>query len=234
MNYRSTPLQSATSAPKSFVRNTYRLPFPQPLYNQHLQTPLASIHSKGVITPAESILTDIGPCNLFRINTYEKQGGGGTPCQNFPLLWKRFRIDAGHELHGILVVDLFQDFVVELEPVNAPEGVALAVILDVIVARFEAPEIPLVFVHLVDVFAHQDAVLILRQKIVRGVGLAAKFGKHRRDVHVNVRMLIEKFSKPPKVVAVKGEMRGNEFRSRVHRKKMIAFRHQRFKRRIFD
>ena len=73
----------------------------------------------------------------------------------------------------------------------------------------------------------------LRQKIVRGVGLAAKFGKHRRDIHVNVGVLIEKFSKSPKVVTVKGEMRGDEFRSRVHREKMIAFRHQRFKRRIF-
>ena|SRR5229473_5861276 len=81
MNYRSTPLQSATSARKSFVRSTYRLPFPQPLYNQHLQTRLASIHSKGVITPAESILTDIGSCNLFRINTYEKRGEGGPPAR---------------------------------------------------------------------------------------------------------------------------------------------------------
>src|SRR5256885_2015812 len=112
MNYRSTPFQSATSSRKSFVRNTYRLPFPQPLYNQHLQAPLASVHSKGVITPAESILTDSRSYNLFRINTYEKQGGGGPPCQNFPLLRKSFRVDAGHELHGVLVVDLFQDFVV--------------------------------------------------------------------------------------------------------------------------
>src|SRR6266436_7728983 len=226
MNYRSTPLQLARSAPKSFVRNTYRLSFPQPLYNQHLQTPLASIHSKGVITLAESILTDRRSCNLFRINTYEKQGGGGPPCQNFPLLWKRFRVDAGNELHGVLVVDLFQDFVVELEAVDAPKGMPFAVVLDVIVARFEAAEIPLVFVHFVDVFAHQYAVLILRQKIVRGVGLAAKFGQHRGNIHIYVGVLIEKFSKSPKVVAVKGEMRGNEFRSRVHRKKMIAFRHQ--------
>src|SRR5882724_13402722 len=79
MNYRPTPLQPASSTRKSFVRNTYRLPFPQPLYNQHLETPLASAHSKGLITPAESILTDIGSCNLFRINTYEKQGEGGPP-----------------------------------------------------------------------------------------------------------------------------------------------------------
>src|SRR6266478_9745508 len=81
MNHRPTPLQSASSTRKSFVRNTYRLPFPQPLYNQHLQTPLASIHSKGVITLAESILTDRRSCNLFRINTYEKQGGGGPPAR---------------------------------------------------------------------------------------------------------------------------------------------------------
>src|SRR5437870_3186726 len=189
MNYRSTPLRSATSSHKPFVRNTYRLPFPQPLYNQHLQTPLASIQCKGVITPTESILTDSRSCNLFRINTCEKQGEA--PLPEFPLLRKRFRVAAGDELHGVLVVDLFQDFVVELEAVDAPEGMPFAVILDVLVARFEAPEIPFAFVHFVNVFAHQNAVLILRQEVASGVGLAAKFGKHRRDVDVNVGVRIE-------------------------------------------
>src|SRR5882672_9043028 len=159
MNYRSTTLPSATSALKSFVRNTYRLPFPQPLYNQHLQAHLASVHSKGVITPAESTLTDFGVVTCLE-STLTKIGGGGHPCQNFPLLRKRFRVDAGDELHSVLVVDFFQGFVVELEAVNAPEGMPFAVVLDVIVARLEATEIPLVFVHFVDVFAHQDAILV--------------------------------------------------------------------------
>src|SRR5256885_16845254 len=77
MNYRSTPLQPASSAHKSFVRTTYRLPFPQPVYNLQLQTPLGSAHSKRLITPAESILTDRRFYNSFKINTYEKQGEGG-------------------------------------------------------------------------------------------------------------------------------------------------------------
>src|SRR6266849_2267082 len=65
---------------------------------------------------------------------------------------KRFRVNPRHQLQRIFVVDLLQHLVRHLETVNPPERVALAVILKILVARLERPEIPFVFVHLVDVF----------------------------------------------------------------------------------
>src|ERR1700674_406427 len=77
------------------------------------------------------------------------------------LLRKRFLVNPRNELQCVLVVNLLQHLFRHLKTVNPPEGVAPAVILKIFVASFERAEIPFVFVHVVDVFAHQDAVLIL-------------------------------------------------------------------------
>src|SRR6516164_5731053 len=69
-------------------------------------------------------------------------------------------VDAGDEFQGILVIDFFKDLVRELEAIDAPESVALAVVLEVFVAGFQSAEIPFVFIHIVDVFAHQHTILI--------------------------------------------------------------------------
>src|SRR5690348_14048292 len=70
------------------------------------------------------------------------------------LLRKRFWVDSGNEFEGVFVVDLFECFVVELKAIDAPERVALAVVLEIFVPGFERAEIPLVFVHVINVLAH--------------------------------------------------------------------------------
>src|SRR5438552_952092 len=149
-----------------------------------------------------------------------------------PSFRKRLWIDSRHQLQRILVVHLFQNFVRHLETVNAPERMALAVILKIFVARFERAEIPFVFVHIVDVFSHQHAVLIFHQEIVRRIGLPPQFRQHRGHIYVHVRERIESFPQPLQIISVKTEMRRNKIRPGMLRKQMIALRHQRFKRRI--
>src|SRR5215470_4623128 len=69
-------------------------------------------------------------------------------------------VDAGDELQRIFVIDFLEYFVWELEAINSPESVTLAVVLEVFVASFQSAEIPFVFIHIVDVFTHQHAILI--------------------------------------------------------------------------
>src|SRR5260370_33942698 len=129
-------------------------------------------------------------------------------------LRERFCVNPRHQLQRILVVDLLQHLVRYLESVNSPECVALAVILEIFVARLERAEIPFVFVHLVDVFAHQHAILGFHQKIVCRIRLPAQFREHRSDVHIHIRIGIKEFSQPLQIVSVKTEMRGDAIRLR--------------------
>src|SRR5881396_3165362 len=55
---------------------------------------------------------------------------------------KRFCVNSRNQLQRIFVVNLLQGVVRHLKAVNAPERVALAVVLEIFVARFERPEIP--------------------------------------------------------------------------------------------
>src|SRR5713101_4976336 len=66
----------------SFVIRTSMTPFPQPLYNPHLQTPLGSAGNKGLITPLESALTKISPVTSLE-SALTKTGGWGY----LPNLW---------------------------------------------------------------------------------------------------------------------------------------------------
>src|SRR5882672_4457106 len=130
-------------------------------------------------------------------------------------LRKRLCVYPRHELQRILVVDFLQHFIRHLKSVNPPERVALAVVLKIFVPRFESAEIPLVFVHLVNVFSHQHAVLILDEKIVRRIRLPPQLRQHCGNVHVYIRIGVKKFSEPLQVVPVKSEMRRDEIRLRM-------------------
>src|SRR5260370_9334462 len=101
-------------------------------------------------------------------------------------LRKRFHVDSRHQLQRVLVVDLLQHFIGHLETVNPPERVALALVLKILIAGVEAPELPLLFVPLLNVFAHQDTVLILDQKIVCRIRLPAQLREHRGNVHLHI------------------------------------------------
>src|SRR6266481_3294807 len=169
----------------------------------------------------ESSRAERGICFFFLLNSLLS-----------PSLRKRLRVNPRHQLQRIFVVHLLQDFIRHLEAVNPPESMALAVILKIFVARFERPEIPFVFVHVVNVFSHQHAVLILDQKIVRRIGLPPQFRQHCGDIHIHVRQRIESFPQPFQVISVKPKMGGDEVCPRVLREQMIALRHQRLERRI--
>src|SRR5882724_8060648 len=142
------------------------------------------------------------------------------------------RVDTRHQLQRILVVHLFQHFVRHLETINPPERMPVAVVLEIFVARLQRPEIPFVFVHFIDVFPHQHAVLILHQEIVRRIGLPPEFRQHRGDIHIHVGIRIEKSSQPLQVIPVKSQVRCDEICPGMLGKQMIALRHQRLERRI--
>src|SRR5260370_7944135 len=143
-------------------------------------------------------------------------------------LRERFCVNPRHQLQRILVVDLLQHLVRHLESVNSPECVALAVILKILVARFQRPEIPFVFVHLVDVFAHQHAILVFHQKVVRRIRLAPQFRQHRGDVHVHIGTRIKEPSQPPQAISFKAEMRADKTRLPLLPNPMIPLRHHPF------
>jgi hypothetical protein len=62
---------------KAFKTRNSRL---QPPQNQYLRTPLASVAFKEVITLLDAPLTGKSPYNFFRCNTYKKQGGRVFSC----------------------------------------------------------------------------------------------------------------------------------------------------------
>src|SRR5216684_4202068 len=119
---------------------------------------------------------------------------------------ERFRVNSRHQLQRILVVHLFQHFVRHLETINPPERVALAIILKILIAGFEGSEIPFVFVHVINVFPHQHAVLIFYQKIVRRVRLASQLRQNGGDIHVHIRIGIKEFPQSLQIVSVKTQM----------------------------
>ena len=134
-------------------------------------------------------------------------------------------VDAGDELQRIFVIDFLEYFVWELEAINSPESVTLAVVLEVFVAGFQSAEIPFVFIHIVDVFTHQHAILIFHQKIMCRIGLASQLGEHCGDVHVHIWQSVEEFAEALQVIAVKREMRGNKVRPRVLGEEMVPLGH---------
>src|SRR5229473_5686875 len=108
-------------------------------------------------------------------------------------LRERFRVDSRHQLQRILVVHLLQHFIGHLETINPPERVALAIILKILIAGFEGSEIPFVFVHVINVFSHQHAILVLHQEIVSRIRLPPQLREHRSDVHTHIRIGIKEF-----------------------------------------
>ena len=70
-------LTSLTSS-KSFTIRTSETPFPQLLYNPHLQAPLGSAGNRGLVTPLESALTRNSPATPLE-SPLTKTGGGVLP-----------------------------------------------------------------------------------------------------------------------------------------------------------
>src|SRR5271156_3715631 len=67
---------SLGSLSNSLKIRTYEPPLPYPLYNHYLQGPFATVHSRPLITPAKSTLTQSPASNSLILRTYRKHGGG--------------------------------------------------------------------------------------------------------------------------------------------------------------
>src|SRR6266851_344273 len=89
---RHSPLTS-----KSFTIRTSKAPLPQLLYNPHLQAPLGSAGSKGLITPLESALTKNSPVTPVESALTKRWGVGGTYPANAEFL---FGCAEGEEVLG--------------------------------------------------------------------------------------------------------------------------------------
>ena len=92
-----TSFASLTSS-KSFTIRTSETPFPQPLYNPHLQAPLGSAGNKGLITPLESALTKNYPVSRLESALTKRWGVGvilatpefATRHSSLPTMFKSF------------------------------------------------------------------------------------------------------------------------------------------------
>src|SRR6185436_13676533 len=82
------------------------------------------------------------------------------------LLRKPRRVQPRNDPQRVLVVDLLQYLVRQPQPVHLPERVPLAVVVEVLVPRLEYPKVVRIFIHRVDVFPEQHAVLVLHQEVV--------------------------------------------------------------------
>src|SRR5260221_1452013 len=70
--------QLVAHSANSCIFCSYKFPLPQPMQNQHLRHPFASVHSKGTLTPLNSTLTDtirLTPAE----STLTKNGGVAPP-----------------------------------------------------------------------------------------------------------------------------------------------------------
>src|SRR3954469_12503269 len=91
-----------------------------------------------------------------------------------PLSRKRRLIDRRHDPQGVLVVDLPQHLVGQVEAVEAPESMALAVVGEVLVRRLQGAEVGVVLRGLPDVLAEEYTVLVADEEGAGGSRLAAE------------------------------------------------------------
>src|SRR5205085_8911689 len=89
-----------------------------------------------------------------------------------------------------------------------------------------------VLARLVDVFAKDQPILVLDEKVARGVGLATNLSEDGGDIYVNVWILVEHPPKPAEVVAVPGHVSKDEGRFRMARGQIVALGHQGLERRV--
>src|SRR5205823_6053536 len=78
-----------------------------------------------------------------------------------PLLRKSRRIDSRQDPQSVLIVQLLEHFIGQIEPVHFPEGVILAVVVEIFVGGLEHLEIGVILDRVPDIFAEHDAVLMV-------------------------------------------------------------------------
>src|SRR3954471_6266731 len=132
----------------------------------------------------------------------------------------------------ILVIELLQDLVRQRHAIELPEGVVAAVIVEILVVRLEDAPVIRVFGRLVGVLAEHDAVLVLGEKLRRREGLAAELVEDRRHFEHDIGKRVQQMGGALEIVAIPGEVRGNEARLRMLGEHVVALLHQLLERRV--
>src|SRR4051812_5811464 len=80
---------------------------------------------------------------------------------------------ARHQLECVLIVKLLQYLIWKVDAVQLPEGMVVAVIVEVLVSRLEHAPVIRILVGLEAVFAEENPILILDEELTREPRLAA-------------------------------------------------------------
>src|SRR5215218_6962637 len=85
-----------------------------------------------------------------------------------PLLWPPCLRKAGRDRERVFVIQLLQHVIRQRHSVELPEGVVIAVIVEVLVIGFEHAPVVRILALLVGILAEQHAILVLDEELARG------------------------------------------------------------------
>ena len=145
---------------------------------------------------------------------------------------EEFLGEPGHNPQPVAVIQLPQHIVWKRHPIQLPEGVVVAVVVEVLVSCLEdAPEIR-VLAGVVRVLAEQDSILIANEELPRKPRLTAKLRQNGAGFDVHIGRRVEQPSETRQIVRVKPHVRRDEGRLRMPCEEPIAFGHQRVEGRV--
>src|SRR5687768_15385514 len=131
-----------------------------------------------------------------------------------------------HNFQCVLVVDLLEDLVRQVDAVQLPERVIVAIVIEVVVAGLENAPVIRILVRLERVLPEQDLVLVLDEEVAGGARLPADVVQYRADLRVDVRH-VEDLPEVLQVVRLPAHMGGDEGCLRVLPEEVVALCHQR-------
>ena len=135
------------------------------------------------------------------------------------------------QLQGVRVVHLPEHVIGQSDAVHLPEGVVVAVIVEVLVVGLEHPPVIGILVGLEAVLPEQQAILVLHEERVSRPRLAADVVEDRADFGVDVGQAVHHRREAAQVLGVPAQVRQDERRLRVLGEQSIALPHQLFERR---
>src|SRR4029453_3306338 len=143
------------------------------------------------------------------------------------LLWETSSRESGDGFQGVAEIELLENLVRQRDAIQFPERVVVAVVVEIFVARLQYPPIVRILVWLVGVLPEQQPVLVLDEKVVRKAWLPADVVKHRADLAVDVRHLVEHPPETSEVIRVPSQMSCDKRRLGMLLEQPIALGHQR-------
>src|SRR5688572_21431838 len=98
------------------------------------------------------------------------------------LLRKHTLVDPGDDSQSVLVVQLLQYLIRQVQAVEPPEGVALAVVGKILVRGLQRPEIRVILRGLPGILAEQHPVLVADQELAGHARLPPQVVQHGADL----------------------------------------------------